>query len=319
MVKKSVVFMFSGQGSQYYHMGKPLFEQNELFREWMLKQDDIVCGYTGYSVINSMYDSNKRKSDRFDLLKYTHPAIFMIQYALAQVLMETGIRPEYSIGTSLGEFVSAAVSNVIDVKDALYLLLKQAETFERCCSSDGTMLTILHSPNIFDETPLIRDNSEIVSINYDTHFVIAGKSEHLKTIETYLLSKDISSQMLPVQYAFHSSLIESAKVSFCEIMKNIVFGKPSINFASCLLGSITTSLPENYFWNVARNPILFREAFDDVRRNGGNVYIDMGPVGTLSSFARQNVPPESGIECLNIISPFGQDVKNLEKVKNYFL
>lgn len=103
-----IVFMFSGQGSQYYQMGKMLFEHNKIFKNHMIDADSYFIKMTGNSLIKILYDSNKRQTDLFLDFSLTHPAIFMIEYALTKALIDNHIQPDFLLGNSVGE-VTAAV------------------------------------------------------------------------------------------------------------------------------------------------------------------------------------------------------------------
>ena len=102
MPAAETVFMFSGQGSQYFQMGRELFEKNETFRDWMIRLDDIPRHVSGKSVIEVLYSDVYGKGDRFDRTLLTHPAIFMVEYSLAETLVEAGVRPDMVLGVSLG-------------------------------------------------------------------------------------------------------------------------------------------------------------------------------------------------------------------------
>ena len=164
----SVVFMFSGQGSQFYQMGRELFELHDGFRRWMLRLDAIVYNITHMSILDHIYDESKTISDQFDRTLYSHPAIFMVEYALAQILLERGIKPNYVLGTSMGEFASASIAGVISLEEALEALIEQAKALETHCQS-GAMLAVLDDVSLYNETPLLYDNSELASVNFNSH------------------------------------------------------------------------------------------------------------------------------------------------------
>lgn len=311
---KSVVFMFSGQGSQYYHMGKELFAKHPIFREWMLKLSTIVYEIIGKSVLEQLYNENKRKYEKFDRTLYTHPAIFMIEYALAQVLLESGIKPDFVLGTSMGEFASAAISGMMGVKELLEILLKQAELFENHCSKGG-MLAIIHDSSLYNEIPLIYKNCELTSVNYNSHFVISGKTIKLKNIQDLLKHKGILYQELPVSHGFHSFLLDPAKTIYTNFLKKYSYVNPQISLVSGLYGSILTKLPIDYFWNIVREPVQFPKAIQELENIENHIYLDLGPGGTLANFTKRNLEKNSISESYAIITPFNQELRNLERIK----
>src|SRR5687767_11016929 len=127
------VFMFSGQGSQYFQMGRPLFDGNACFRHWMQKMDRIALAHASRSVVEALYDPRNGKSRPFDSLVLSHPAIFMVEYALARTLIESSIQPDLVLGASLGTFAAAAVAGAMSMEDALRAVLDQSAIIESCC------------------------------------------------------------------------------------------------------------------------------------------------------------------------------------------
>lgn len=313
---KPIVFMFSGQGSQYYQMGKELYVQNPVLRKWMFKLEQIAQEISGYSIIEELYNEKKWVGEQFNRTLYTHPAIFMLEYALAQVLLEDGVEPDYVLGASLGEFTSAAIADVMRVEELLELVIKQAQAFESNCLSGG-MIAIINDFSLFWETPLIYENSELASINFDSHFVISGSTDKLKIIEEFLQSKGIIYQVLPVSYGFHSSLIDSAANDYRDFLRGRSYQTPNIPLISGVYGTQLPQLPNEYFWEIARRPINFPEAIRGLEkeRRQNLIYLDLSPGGTLANFAKRNIDINSQSEVYVIMTPFNQDSKNLAKVK----
>ena len=123
---KPVIFMFPGQGSHYYHMGRELFEKQPYFRAWMLKGDRLVQERLGCSVLEHLYGLENKKTTPFTRTLLTYPAVFLVQYSLAQTLLEQGLEPDYVLGVSMGSFAALAVAGVLSYEEALLAAIEQA-------------------------------------------------------------------------------------------------------------------------------------------------------------------------------------------------
>ncbi|MFD0324033.1 acyltransferase domain-containing protein [Lysobacter gummosus] len=162
--------MFSGQGSQYFQMGKQLFETSEVFRHWMVRLDKLAQEMTGMPVIDAVYASPR--TDSFDRTLKTHPAIFILEYSLAQCLIGDGIEPDLVLGASLGSFAAAAVAGHLDVEDALAAVVQQAIALEDTCQRGG-MIAVLAGRELFEQDWL-RDHAELAADNFANHFALAA-------------------------------------------------------------------------------------------------------------------------------------------------
>ena len=309
--------MFSGQGSQYYHMGRELYETHQTFRRWMHELDITAHLICGESILEHLYDQTKRKSDPFDQLLYTHPAIFMVEYALAEVILERGIKPDYTLGTSIGEFAAAAISGVMTAEECLSALIRQAEVVEKYCR-EGGMYAILHDPRLYYETPLIYENSELVSINFHSHFVISSRIDSLHRIAQHLKENQIDYQALPVPRAFHSSFIDPAAEVYMSFLNQKSCRLPRIPYVSGTYANVLTKIDSGYFWEVVRKPIQFQKAFRELEKRQDCIYLDLGPSGTLATFVKYNLPEDSIPKSLAVLTPFGRDLKNIDEMERLF-
>jgi trans-AT polyketide synthase/acyltransferase/oxidoreductase domain-containing protein len=314
MEKKHLVFLFSGQGSQYYHMGEELYLHHSVFRKWMDYQDRIMIDLMGESILQRLYDDKRKISDFFDCIRYSQPSIFMVEYALSRVLVEQGLEPDAVLGSSLGEFSAAAVSGIISLEDAVEMVVKQVKIIEASCpEGEGGMMTILHSPSLYYENPLLHNHTELAAVNFPDHFVISGKKEALKEIENFLKKRNITTQFLPVSFAFHSSLIEPAGPAYCSYLKEKSFQRPNCTFVSAANGKAIYEIPGDYFWQVVRQPVVFPEALKHLEETQSYLYLDLGPSGTLANFVKNNLPDNSRSTFFSFMSPFGSDLTQLKQ------
>lgn len=305
--------MFSGQGSQYYHMGRELYTVNTTFKYWMSKINRIVQQNTGINILEEMYNTAINRSTIFNKLLYTHPAIFMVEYSLAHVCIENGIDPDYVLGASLGEFTAAAIAGTLSLEEALECLLVQSQLIESYCQK-GTMAAIIHNPELYRQTSVIHDHYELAAINYSSHFIISGNLDKFVTVKEHLKSKEILFQTLPVNYGFHSANMEPIKSEYKKKLSNFIFKNPEIPVISCLSAGSIEKIFSEHFWNVLRQPIHFQKTIQRLEADSQFIYIDLGPSGTLANFVKRNLGPDSISEVYSVLTPFGQDVGKLQRL-----
>lgn len=310
MPASEIVFMFSGQGSQYFHMGSDLFRKNAAFREWMVRLDDIARRSSGRSVIDALYSDEKGKGDPFDRTVLTHPAIFMAEYSLAQSLIQAGIHPDMVLGVSLGSFAAAAVAGYIAVEDALIAAIKQASVVEEH-GERGGMIAVLADPALFAEE-FLSGHSELAAVNFSSHFVISARQAELAEIEAALKRRNVGCQRLPVSVPFHSRWIDRAKGPFEVFMRSVPCASGRMPLVCCDEAEILNELPNGFFWNVVRRPIRFREVAARLEQQGTRRYIDVGPAGTLATFLKYGKSLAAGSTAHAILTPFGGDHRHLD-------
>lgn len=308
----ATVFMFSGQGSQYFQMGKELFEKNETFHGWMVRLDEMAGRSSGDSIVDTLYSSARGKSDPFDRTPATHPAIFIVEYSLAQTLIEAGVQPDMVLGASLGSFAAAAIAGFMDVEDALSAVIRQATAIEERCEPGG-MIAVLADPALFAEE-FLRGHSELAAVNFSSHFVVTAKGSELARIETELKGRAVGHQRLPVSFAFHSRWIDEARAPFVSSMRPVGRKRNRLPLVCCDQAAMVTELSDDYLWDVVRHPIRFRETIAMLERQGACRYIDAGPAGTLATFLKYELPKTTRSTVHAILTPYGLDQKNLAAV-----
>lgn len=310
MPPANTVFMFSGQGSQYFQMGRRLYQDDDVFRRWMIHLDDFAREWCGESVIDVIH--SRGKAEAFDRTAHSHPAIFMVEYALARCLIERGVRPDLCLGASLGSFAAAAVAGHVSVEDAMQAVLAQAEAFEGHCER-GAMIAILADPALYAQ-PFLSERSELAAVNFSGHFAVAAPQAALAPIEEELRARAISFQRLAVSYAFHSRWIEPAQAPFAAATAALPLGRGALPVVCCEQAAVLDELPQDFFWRVVRQPIRFGDAIAQLERSGPHRYLDLGPSGTLATFAKYLLPQGTRSTTQALMTPYGQDEKLMAAV-----
>jgi acyl transferase domain-containing protein len=311
-VNKPIIFMYSGQGSHYFQMGKELFLTNHLFKKSCLAVEEIYHDLTSTSLIDYLYHEKHAKSDLFTETYYSHPAIFMIEYAMTQALLAQGVQPAAVLGASMGEFAAATTAGILNLESALTAVIKQAESLENHAERGG-MLAILSHSELYQEKFYLSQLSELAAVNFPGHFVVAGKTNALEEIKAKLSEENIVSQLLPVSFAFHSSLIDTAKADFLTSISTLSTHPARIPFISCTEAQ-SISPTQTHWWDIIRKPILFQQAIQQLEDNQAMIYVDVGPSGTLATFVKYCLPATSASSSMTVLSPYGQVDKNLNQL-----
>ncbi|UXU85836.1 ACP S-malonyltransferase [Burkholderia sp. S-53] len=311
-MKRKTVFLMSGQGSQYYRMGVDLHAAEPVFRRSMKALDAVVAEAAGFSLLAVLYGENARRTTPFDRTLHTHPALFMVQYSLAQTLLSRGIEPDYLLGTSLGEYVAAALAGIASPEQVLRTLLHKARLAEQHCSP-GAMLAVLDDPARYERDPMLHRNSTLAGVNHDQHFVLSGEREALQRVHAHLQAQQVVCLMLPISHGFHSSAMDPCLPALLAVEPQNL-AAPRIPLISCLFGDRLAAAPGNdYFWQIGRRPILFREAVAALLRAepDGVEFIDVGPGATLSGFLKRLVPAGHPHSIRALLSPFAGELDGL--------
>ncbi|CAL9361046.1 acyltransferase domain-containing protein [Streptomyces sp. enrichment culture] len=296
------VFMFSGQGSQYHHMGRELFETDAVFRAALLRHDAVLAEELGESVLDRVFDPARRRTDPFTDIRLTHPAIVMFQLALAETVQAAGVEAQYVLGSSLGEYAAAAVAGAVEPAQCLRLLARQGALLHT--RVPGGMLAVLADTTVFDDAPALY-GTDVAARNYPGHLVVAGATEVLERAAVQLHAAGVVHQRVPVEHGFHSYLMDDVRDQFRASFEGVVLRAPVIPWVSCVDGRLIESPTAGHFWRVARGPIEFEETMRIMQGRGDFLYLDLGPSGTLQGFARNNLAEDARSRAVGLLSPFG--------------
>ena len=313
MTKKTrLIFMYSGQGSQYYQMGKEL-RDDPIFSYWMKEGEKILKNLGCSSFLETLYDNHTR--DPWHDLLSTHPGLVIIEYAVFQVLKNFGVIADAVLGFSVGEFTAVAVAGACTFEEAVKAAFKQAKLVIDLCEKGG-MTAILASPNIYKQSSVLNKQVHLAGINCAEHFLISGRSDELMEAHQTLNFLDQTYISLPVDYAFHSKEIEEAQLPFEEYCKtHLQFKTPKIPLISGLTGLPLTKIPDSYLWDVVHQPLSFQHVISILEVDDDKtLYVDLGPSGTLATFLKYNLPQKSQSSGISLLTPFHNGRTNIEKL-----
>ncbi|GGG24215.1 polyketide synthase [Dokdonia pacifica] len=287
--KKNLVFMFSGQGSQYFQMAKDVYFQELDFKVFMDEGFQILNTITGEDYQRIVGYTNDETVDPLQInqTQYTQPLLFLIEYAFARLLMKWGATPKYMIGHSLGEYVAACISGVFSFEDALRILVKRASLMSEI--EEGDMLGI--GMPVSKITPFLNEALSVAAINTNNSCVVSGNQHAVAKFTEVLSQNDIPFTKLKTSHAFHSNMMEVMLDEYKEVLTKVSFSKPQFPFISNVTGK--EILPEeatspDYWVQHLRGTVYFADGIDFLLKKGDAICIEVGPGKTLSTFCKQS-------------------------------
>lgn len=287
--KRGVVFMFSGQGSQYYQMGKQIYAQFPYFRSLMDQGFNALENLTGIdhkSIIG--YDSTPTSEPEIiNNTKFTQPLLFLLEYSFAKLLMQLGIEPKQMIGHSLGEYVAACISEVFSLEDGLKIIVKRAHLMSEMES--GSMLFVGVSANEVKE--LIDSDLSIAAVNTENSCVISGNTASINMMLDRFNKAEISATLLKTSHAFHSEMMSPILETFELELNKIQLAQPKIPFISGVSGQTIRNeeaVSPQYWVNHLKKTVHFAKGVDTLLKDSYTTFIEIGAAKTLLSFLRQN-------------------------------
>lgn len=285
---RKVVFMFTGQGSQYINMGKLLYETNEVFREAMNKCDKLFKPYILKSLVAMIYGENA-DSKTVEKTIYAQPLIFSIEYSLYKLWEHYGVKPEIVMGHSIGEYVAAVVSEIIALEDAVKLVSIRGRLMDSAPGS-GSMGTIFASEEVTTELISAYEGKVVIAAcNAEETCVISGETEYVDKVLQEATAKGLRAKKLKVSHAFHSQLMEPILEEFREIAKEIKYSTPKVRFISALYNKEIDDnqiLDDEYWTKHIRGKVDFYGAIKSIKKPKDYVFMEVGAHRVLSSLCK---------------------------------
>ncbi len=289
-----VIFMFPGQGSQYVGMGANLYHSEPVFRDLVDRCSEILQPILQTDLRMILFPIEGSEKEAEQLLvqtRFTQPALFVIEYAMATLWMSWGIKPAAMIGHSVGEYVAACVAGVFSLEDGLRLIAERARLVQE--QPGGAMLAVALPEH--DILQLLLESGAgdlaIAAINAPGMCVVAGPREEIAELESQLSSRDVTSRHLRTSHAFHSPMMDAVLPPFTAVVRQISLQAPQIPYVSNVTAQWITeadATDPNYWAGHVRQPVRFADSIAQFVQDPSNILLEVGPGQTLSTLARQH-------------------------------
>lgn len=316
-----LVFMFPGVGAQYVNMASGLYQTEPTFRFHVDRCSEILEAYLGLDLreilflgkeqtdevaqepgqpfVISSSDLDLRKmlypeeqadetTEKLNQTFLAHPALFVIEYALAQLLMAWGLRPQAMIGHSIGEYVAACLGEVFSLEDALALVARRAQMIQEL--PGGAMLAV----HLLEEEvlPLLGEELFLSAINEPSLCILAGSIAAISELERSLTAQGIACRRIQTSHAFHSKMMEPVLEPLTRLVKTIKLKPPTIPYVSNVTGTWITveqATDPSYWAKHTIEPVRFADGLRQLWEEADRILLEVGPGQTLSSLAIQHL------------------------------
>jgi acyl transferase domain-containing protein/acyl carrier protein len=239
--------------------------------------------------------------DRVKQTRYAQPLMFVIEYALAHLLMQWGVRPQAMIGYSLGEFVAACIAGVLSLQDALMLVARRAQLIDEL--PKGAMLAVaLSEPDI---SPYLDEQVCLAAINAPTTCVLAGPPEPLHQLEQRLSRQGIAARRVETSHAFHSSMLQPLQEELTRLARQAQLHEPQIPYVSNVTGTWITpeqATDPGYWAQHMCQTVRFSDGIAQLLQQQELVLVEIGVGSALGSFVKQQVVASSSERMPQIVS-----------------
>jgi [acyl-carrier-protein] S-malonyltransferase len=267
------VCVFPGQGAQYSGMGKELYEHNEEARSMFEKANKIL----GFRITDIMFEGTDEELKQTNV---TQPAVFLHSVILAKVL---GVTPSAVAGHSLGEFSALVVAGALSFEEGLQLVAKRANAMQRACEQNpGTMAAVIRLSDETIEQICEEVEGVVVAANYNCpgQLVISGELDAVNRACVKLKEAGARRALvLPVGGAFHSPLMEPARVELAAAIENSHFNEPICPIYQNVDAKPHTN-PEEIKQNLIAQltaPVRWTQIVEQMVGDGYTSFTELGP------------------------------------------
>ncbi len=285
--RPGIAFLFTGQGSQYDGMARTLYQSQATFRRAFDRVAEAVRGELERPLAEVLYGG--RDGRALQDSTYAQPALFAIEYALAETWRGWGVEPLVVVGHSIGEYAAACVAGVLSVEAASKLVAARGRLMHSL-PAGGAMAAVAAGATRVEAAIAHAGACEvaIAAVNAPESVVISGAEPALLAVMKMLDADGVHAQRLDVTNAFHSPLVDPILDTFESVAREIEYAAPRIPWISTLTGEPVLGAVDGAYWRrQIRGTVRFADAVSVLRSRGTDLAVEMGPVPVLTGLARQ--------------------------------
>ncbi|QHP89547.1 SDR family NAD(P)-dependent oxidoreductase [Burkholderia glumae] len=280
-VRDRLAFLFAGQGAQRAGMARQLYRDFAPFRDVFDACDGCSEAQGELSLADLLWGDHQH---RLDETRYTQPAMFALEVALARLWMHWGVVPDVVMGHSIGEYAAACIAGVFSIEDGCRLVTARGRLMDTLTAPGRALAVFAGARQVADAVRDYPGRAAIAADNGPESVLVSGEPDAVEALERWFASRGIATRALAASRAFHSPLMEPMLAEFGAVAATVRYRAPAIPIVSNVTGRFETErLCDPAYWvEHVRATVAFRTGVGTLLDDHVTTAIEIGPGKTLS-------------------------------------
>jgi len=272
-----VVFVMSGQGTQWWGMGRELMRHEPVFRRMFEACDKAMRPWARFSLVDEL--ARPEDSSQLQRTEISQPAIFAMQMALAELWKSWGVQPAAVVGHSVGEIAAACVAGILTLDQAANIIVHRGRFMDQCAAAGGTMLAVGMSP---DEAMAViarcGPGVTIAAFNGPRALTLSGLKSSLEVVAAELEAEGVFARFLQVSHPFHHAMMLPAADALKAALGELVPQPETMPFFSTVTGQRLDGVccDTDHWSRSIGQPVQFAGAIGALAEFGVDVWLEIG-------------------------------------------